>query len=1194
MAANSRLASARRLWLVAQLELRESLGRPLFLFWALFMGFNAFMASRGSWIMRSNSTSLGSNLAYVNSEYQIAYIAALIGFMLVSFFVAMVSSTPLIRDAESRVGELLHSTPLTAGEYVWGKFLAAAATCMALIAAYLVSFVLFTQAFSDPSQPGIYGPFDFRSHVVPLLVFLAPGVLFMAGASFALGRFTGRPAVVFLLPTALLLFYFSFFWSWYPREQGPELRTFFQLVDPSGFRWLRQTWLTVDRGIRFYNQHPIDYSAGFLASRLALVLIGLGLVDLTRRDFAHGLGEADSGRRRRTAVPPAAASLAPPKVTAPLAALGMTVRPRGRFAAMLVVARAEIAELLSHPALYVLFPAALIFLGIQLANLGGLYRDKLLLTSGMSAVESLETLTVWLTLLLLFYGVEALRRERATRMDGLVYSTPAPTSSLVLGKLLANLALAVVLLVGAFATSALLMAQQGRVGVEIRPFLIVWGLLLLPTAIVWSAFVMAVFGVTRSATATFGAGIAVLAVTVWSFTRNHMSWVGNWPLIRAVRWTDMGTLPLDRTALALNRALALALAALFVYLAIRLFERRDRDRLSSSLAGRPEERRRLLLHASLLAAVPLALGIALWADVNKGFEGGALIVRHREYWRKNHATWLNAPLPYVTRVDLDLDLDPATRSFRVHGYYDLVNRKAEPLPWFPVTGGARWRGLSWTLDGRPWHPEDRYDLYVFRLPRPLPAGGTLRLGFQYSGVLLGGDSRNGGQVALGEFLLPAGGVVTGRNPDFVPVVGYVEDLGVEEERNRYEPRIYPPDFYRGITDSDIDRSEITQRVRITVPADLQVTSTGELASEEVRDGRRTSVWVSGYPLRVFNVALGHWVVRRGHGTAVYYHPGHPWNVDTMLAALDGAREHYAAWFMPFPWRELRLNEFPNLAEYGRGNATNIFFSEGVGFLSRPSQDIDAPFAVAAHEAAHSWWGHLVAPGAGPGGVVMSEGAANFSTMLLIETVLGPRQRQGFAYESEAFYGEYRQPSEEKPLVDTYRFRPADTTVIYDKGGWVFWMLMHRMGPDAFFQGTRHFFQLYHGNPDHPMIQDFVAAMRPYAPDKAAFDDFVRQWFFEVVIPEYRLSEVRKEKAGAGWEVTARVANAGTGRMPVEVAATSGERFTPEFRGMRTTIVLGPGEARAIKIPCPFEPDRLVVDPDGKVLQLQRHAASARL
>jgi hypothetical protein len=42
------------------------------------------------------------------------------------------------------------------------------------------------------------------------------------------------------------------------------------------------------------------------------------------------------------------------------------------------------------------------------------------------------------------------------------------------------------------------------------------------------------------------------------------------------------------------------------------------------------------------------------------------------------------------------------------------------------------------------------------------------------------------------------------------------------------------------------------------------------------------------------------------------------------------------------------------------------------------------------------------------------------------------------------------------------------------------------------------------------------------------------------------------------------------------------------------VVLGAGEARVFHIRCSFEPQRIVVDPDVNVLQLQRRAAAARL
>ncbi len=179
---------------------------------------------------------------------------------------------------------------------------------------------------------------------------------------------------------------------------------------------------------------------------------------------------------------------------------------------------------------------------------------------------------------------------------------------------------------------------------------------------------------------------------------------------------------------------------------------------------------------------------------------------------------------------------------------------------------------------------------------------------------------------------------------------------------------------------------------------------------------------------------------------------------------------------------------------------------------------------------------------------------------------------------------------ERPLVKIDGSRRGDTTVTYDKGGWVFWMLLRQMGRDRMLAGLRQFIHDWSDNPDHPVLQDFLAAMRPFAADSAAFDVFAKQWFYQVVVPEYELSDAHVRKEGPGWRVTVKLRNAGTGRMPVQVAAVRGD----QPRDARATVTLGAGEEASISIFCPFEPDQIVVDPDVEVLQLRRKAAVSRL
>ena len=110
----------------------------------------------------------------------------------------------------------------------------------------------------------------------------------------------------------------------------------------------------------------------------------------------------------------------------------------------------------------------------------------------------------------------------------------------------------------------------------------------------------------------------------------------------------------------------------------------------------------------------------------------------------------------------------------------------------------------------------------------------------------------------------------------------------------------------------------------------------------------------------------------------------------------------------------------------------------------------------------------------------------------------------------------------------------------------------------------------------------------------------REWFFEVVVPEYQIGAPKRSKEGDFWTVNSRVTNVGTGTMPVEIAATRGERFPKaapekgkEYRDARQTLVLKAGESAEVSIRAEFEPEQIVVDPDAKVLMLRRKSAVAK-
>ncbi len=1203
--------SLRRFGASFGVEFGHAFRRPLFIILGLFLILTAWGLSTGNMQISSGDSEVGGTKAWITSEFAQTQMMTFLVLLYYGLFIAIAAGLTLLKDHDTKVDVLLHSTPLTPGEYVWGRYTAMIAAFSVLMVFQALANSFFNHVVPNGAVNEIRGPYSLWNYLRPVLTIGLPFLVFFAGVTMYVGERTRSAILVYVLPIATLLVCGFFLWTWSPSWLDLRWNKLFQVLEPSAYRWLNETHLKVDRGVEFYNKHAVPYDALFWLNRAWVVILGLGAVFLTQRSVALSLRGAVASKKdiksSETAVVPLGLEEVPSGPA--LAGLGMTSRPPGFGRTVASVAGSELREIVRQAGLYIWIPLILIqVLGNALTAVGA-FDTPILLTPGTSAVAIANQVTFLVLLLLLFYTVESLERERATGLSQILYATPARTAAFLAGKAVANCFVGVLILLASLLASWIALSVQHTVPFRLGPYALIWGLLLVPTFIAWAAFVTAVYAWVGNRYTAYALSIAALAYTGFRALTNQISWAGNWPLFgRTLRWSDLGFFETDRLALVLNRVMVLGLAVLFVMLAVRLFARRGPDAVRTMHRLAPGAMFGSALRLLPYAVVPLAAWMVLLFQVSYGMEGGAAKKARKDYWAKNLKTWFNAPLPDIARADVAVKVDPARRWLSSAGTFTLVNGLDSTLTRIPVTGGFGWDHLEWSMNGKAYKPEDRQHLYVFTPPQPLAKGDSVRIGWNWDGRLPDGITKNGGNTD--EFVLPSGVVLTGFRPTFVPVLGFMEDVG-ETKDNKTEARQYPRDYWKGITRAGYGADAwFPARISITGPEPYTLNGPGVCVSNTVSKGWRTQVWETDYPVKILNVIAGRWKVKQGHGTTIYYSDAHTYNIEEMSSTLDAARRWYSQWFMPYPWRELKLSEFPGLAGYAQGFGTNITFSENIGFLTRNTDKSDATFLVTAHEAAHQWWGNILTPANGPNGDFLSEGMAHFSTLLLAEQMKGPQGRMEFARGIEARYADRRRVDDERPMYDIDGKRDSDETVTYDRGGWVFWMLYDFMGHDRALAGVQHFIQTWSHSRDHAALQDFVAAMRPYAANPVAYDAFVKQWFEERAMPEYRVTSAKRVMDGSGYDVTVTVQNTGTGRMPVEVAAAAGERWTKvtgkaanatpvmkpnaEYREARGAVTLGSGESGTVTIHCAFLPKQVVVDPDVRVLQLRRKQAVATL
>ena len=1180
-------------------EFAHNLRRPLFWVLILLTGLFAFMLAGGEASISSGDARVGGTRAWITSEFAVTQLLILMVSLIYAFFVSVGAGMSVIRDADQNVGELLHSTRLTPAEYVWGKYFAQLTSFLWVLAVHLGLTMLFNHVLPHAENAKSIGPFVLMNYLKPALLFGLPMLMFSVGTAFAIGGLTRQPVLVFVLPVAVLTFGAFFLWEWSPAWIPNSLNNLLMFVDLSGLRWINETWLNVDKGVDFYNQHAVGLDLLILSQRALCVALGLFAVWLYQVRFTRILRGAAAPRRGRSARAAVAVAAAAPDPT-PIGALAMRSGAPGFASAVLEVAGVEWRELWRHPGLYLFVPIILIQVFAGLVDVGA-FDTPLLQTPGYIAVHNMNTLTLLISFLILFYTVESLQRERSTGFAAIHDTTPIGAFAILLGKCLTNVVLGLAVVFVALLGFAIVMLVQGKVPFTLGPFALVWGPLLVPTFLVWTAFVCMTFALTKNRIGAYVIGLAAISLTGFFEARDKMSWTFNWDLWSAVNWSDLSVFELDRVALVLNRVMVLGLTAFFIAVTLRLYNRREGDAARWVQRLSPRELARAAVALAPVALLPLACGVALAYMVQGGREGAAARKSDRDYWTKNVLTWRDAPSPQLKAADIDLTVEPDRGWLHSKGEYTLLNRTDDTLRQVALTGGRHWKKIHWTLEGDSCKPEDRARLYVFTPVKPLAPGDRMRIGFEFEGRYPDGISKK--RAGSMEFVLPSGVVLTGfSSTAFAPLVGYQADVGVEKDKNKADPKEFRDDYWRQVLPGAMAQFAgwVDTDIRVTGPARLQHNVTGVKVSERVENGRRTTEWRSDSPVRAFNVIMGNWKVKQGEGVAIYYDARHPYNVEEMFEALQGARRWYGEWFAPYPWKELRVSEFAGLATYAQGPPTNISFSENIGFLTRSQPKANAAFWVTAHEAAHQWWPCIAMPGYGPGSDVLSEGLAHFSTILLTEQVKGEEQRMAFCKEIEDRYGNTRQRESERPLNKVDGSLPADGRIIYDRGGWAFWMLYRLMGREASLAAHREYLETYRDNQDHPLIEEYLAVMRRHAPDTAAFDAYVKQWFYGTVVPQYLIEESDVVKTRDGWEVRAKLRNTGTGRADVEIAAERGERFPKkrtkdnEWRDARAIVTLGAGESASVTISCGFEPKQLVVDPDVHVLMLERNKAQVTL
>ena len=1071
---------------IAGFEARQRL--KLLSTWVYFFAFFAlallWMAAAGG-VFKEAFVSFGGRVL-INAPRQVALSSAFLGCLGIVVVAAMMGRS-VQQDFEYEMHHFFFSAPIPKYAYVFGRFLGALATLAVVFSAILFGTLLGTVL------PGIdharVGPYSVAGYLLPYFHTLLPNLFIFGAIFFALAALTRRMLAVYVASVVMLIGYIV----------APSLardldyKTLAALIDPFGTTALirlTEYWSLTER-----NTLQVPLSGVFLVNRA--IWSAFSLVVLLLGYWRFSFVATPAGRRGQARTDEQAAPGG-----AQQAAAAMHEQPdfAARSLAVLLARSTWLAfrESVKNVYFAVIVLAGMLTLVVSSLDLGAIYGTKTYPVTYMMLELIRDVYALFVLVVTTFYAGEMVWREREARMAQMMDALPVPGWLPLAAKTIALVGLQVLLLLAAMLCGMGIQLAHGYLTLEPGLYLSTLFGILLPRYVLLAVLAMAAQAILNHKYLAYFVLVTYYVATLFlgGFGLDHPMLVyGALPDVTYSAMNGYGHF------LALQRTLQVywgGAAIVLFTLALVLWPRG----VSDSFAERLRLARARLTQGVLGA---FAAGILVFAA-----SGGLLwynlvhLGAYQTAWHKDqvradyelrYKRFAKLPQPRITDVGLQVDIHPATRTLKVHGFYQLENRTGAPVRdvvLFQKPGPSfrpRFAGGARLLRADPEH-----GFYHYLLAAPLQPGARTALEFDLLDT-------PGGVLGLGRDTAVVGNGTFFSN-EVLPHVGYQRTVELDDNRDRKRHGLAPKERMPARDDEAAransylanDADWIRFDAVVSTSPDQTVVAPGTLEQEWMSGGRRWFHYKADKPmLNFYTFQSARYEVRHDRWQDVtidvYTTPGHDFNVDRMIRGAKAALAYGSTHFGPYQNRELRIAEFPRYGSFAQAAPGTIPFSESAGFIAKVDpesrKDIDYPYYISAHEVGHQWWAHQVIGADSRGATVLSESLAEYTALMTMKNTLGSSKMWRFLrYDlDEYLMGRARENNRELPLAQNEN----QGYIHYHKGSLAMYLLQDMVGEDAV-NGVLHGLVKEYAfqGPPYPTVATLVERLRGITPPDKAY------------------------------------------------------------------------------------------------------------
>ena len=1065
-----------------------------------------------------------------NAPITIAAIASI----LTVFGAVMVSGlmgTTVYRDFERRTHELFFTTPLRKRDYLIGRFAGSYVVTLAVFTGLLLGMAAgAAMPWVDHSR---FQPFNARAYGSAYLLLIIPNLFLIGAVFFMVGALTRKLTTIYTTGVLLFVGYGVASGS----LQQLENRTLAAMLDPFGVRAIRE--MTRYWSVAEQNNSVLSLTGPLLWNRVMWVAIAVVILAVGHQLFrfsAQPMSFSTLFRRGRASAP-TSAEPAPGIAAIPTLAFAPTLdyRPAAVFVRL---SRFYFTQILRSVTFQVILIAGVAFLLITAWNADQILETPVYPITRIMVTQIAEIFTLFYLILITFYAGELTWRERTLRLDQVTDTLPVSTAQMCLGKIAAVLLLIVALNIALFIAGVVMQAFKGYFHFEPGIYIAyLYGIVFPQMA---ALTLLAFFVHARVNNKFLGHTVVIVLYILTGFLsqigiEHGMLHLMSFP---EVALSDMNGFGPFLRPFAAYTVYWLAFGAMLTAFTLKYWTRgtgttpRGRSR---SATLEPGARAAFAIAAALFV---VSGGYIFYnTTVLNPFRTRERNLREQVRYEEDYKTrYAKLPQPRVTGLKIDMDLFPEHGQYTVRGELRLENRTRKPVTELVVDidRDLNVRSLKPDRKFKPNLTDRRLGVYTLKFETPLPPGG--RMGLSYEAAY---DRRGFANGAQNTAIVENGTSLS----NFIPHIGYQPDGEISDARERRRRGLPPRARMAPLTDlaarqntylnNDADWISYEATVH-TAPDQIAVTP-GYLVREWVQDGRRCFHYKMDAPIRYFisvvsaryRVLKDTWKAKDGRpvAIAIYYHPGHEYNLARMVKGIKRALDYCSTAYTPYQFRQLRIVEFPDYAQFAQSFPNTVPYSEGIGFLARVEDktvnrdgDIDYPFYVTAHEVAHQWWAHQVLGANTEGSEMLSESLAEYSSLMVMEREYGKeRMRKFLRLDLDRYLSGRSQEREgENPLAKAQH----QQYIHYQKGALVWYAMRERLGESTLNAVLSKFakdkgFQ----NPPYTTSEELVTRLRAASPPDA--QTFISDLFEKITLYKSRAISAEKVKSADRWRVTLR-------------------------------------------------------------------------